>query len=226
MTSDPIRRAATGAAAQPGDRGGQRADLVDGGHRRLGDRPRGRSARSSRRRSSRREPIARIRFATVEHGTASRCSGPGWFGVRARHGRVEGEYPLFMPMTTEQATVGGRETFGEPKKIGAVTDRRRRHHVHARFERMGFTLAEVTGHARRTRSTSRRATRSTSTSSAARRPTARASTASPRSSTCIGTRKRGTGGTIDGTLKLGESPRRPDRRRAGRAGSCRCSWPK
>ena len=33
-----------------------------------------------------------------------------------------------MPMTTEQATIGGRETFGEPKKIGARRDRRRRRH--------------------------------------------------------------------------------------------------
>jgi acetoacetate decarboxylase len=26
-----------------------------------------------------------------------------------------------MPMTTEQATVGGRETFGEPKKIAEMS---------------------------------------------------------------------------------------------------------
>src|SRR5262249_8748210 len=67
------------------------------------------------------EPLARIRFATVDMGTGIPVFGAGWFGVRARHGGVEGEYPLFMPMTTEQATVGGRETFGEPKKIGGVS---------------------------------------------------------------------------------------------------------
>src|SRR6478672_11464047 len=61
------------------------------------------------------EPLARIRFATVDMGT-----GIPVFGARARHGKVEGEYPVFMPMTTEQATIGGRETFGEPKKIGGV----------------------------------------------------------------------------------------------------------
>ena len=54
-------------------------------------------------------------------GTGIPVFGAGWFGVRARHGSVEGEYALFMPMTTEQATVGGRETFGEPKKIGGVS---------------------------------------------------------------------------------------------------------
>ncbi len=90
------------------------------------------------------DPIARIRFATVSMGGIP-VFGAGWFGVRARHGRVEGEYPLFMPMTTEQATVGGRETFGEPKKIGAVTVDVDDTTVHARFERLGFTLAEVTG---------------------------------------------------------------------------------
>ena len=91
------------------------------------------------------EPLARIRFATVDMGTGIPVFGAGWFGVRARHGSKEGEYALFMPMTTEQATVGGRETYGEPKKIGGVTIERTDDHVHARFERMGFLLAEVRG---------------------------------------------------------------------------------
>ena len=91
------------------------------------------------------EALARIRFATVNMGTGIPVFGAGWFGVRARHGSVEGEYPLFMPMTTEQATVGGRETFGEPKKIGAVAINVDGDHLHAKFERMGFVLAEVSG---------------------------------------------------------------------------------
>jgi len=91
------------------------------------------------------EPRARLRFATVDMGTGIPVFGAGWFGVRARHGSVEGEYALFMPMTTEQATVGGRETLGEPKKIGAVSIAVVGDHVHARFERMGFPLAEVKG---------------------------------------------------------------------------------
>ena len=88
---------------------------------------------------------ARIRFATVDMGTGIPVFGAGWFGVRARHGNVEGEYPLFMPMTTEQSTIGGRETYGEPKKIGAVSIDIDDDHVTARFERMGFKLAELTG---------------------------------------------------------------------------------
>lgn len=91
------------------------------------------------------EPLARIRFATVNMGTGIPIFGAGWFGVRARHGSVEGEYALFMPMTTEQATVGGRETYGEPKKIGGVTIDLDGDHVHARFDRMGFPLAVVDG---------------------------------------------------------------------------------
>src|SRR5690348_16304000 len=91
------------------------------------------------------EPLARIRFATVDMGTGIPVFGAGWFDVRARHGSVEGEYALFMPMTTEQATVGGRETYGEPKKIGAVSISVEGDNVHARFERLGFTLAEVRG---------------------------------------------------------------------------------
>jgi acetoacetate decarboxylase len=48
-------------------------------------------------------------------------------------------------MTTEQATIGGRETYGEPKKIGAVAIDLDGDLLHARFERMGFVLAEVQG---------------------------------------------------------------------------------
>jgi acetoacetate decarboxylase len=91
------------------------------------------------------EPFARIRFATVNMGSGIPVFGAGWFGVRARHGSQQGEYALFMPMTTEQATVGGRETYGEPKKIGAVAIDIDGDQVHAHIERMGFRLAEVNG---------------------------------------------------------------------------------
>src|SRR3954454_2920295 len=91
------------------------------------------------------ESRARIRFATVDMGTGIPTFGAGWFGVRARHAGTEGEYALFMPMTTEQATIGGRETFGEPKKIGGVTITLDGDRVTARMERMGFVLAEVAG---------------------------------------------------------------------------------
>jgi acetoacetate decarboxylase len=91
------------------------------------------------------EPLARLRFATVDMGTGIPIFGAGWFGVRARHGSQEGEYALFMPMTTEQATVGGRETYGEPKKIGSVAIDRDGDEIYAHIERLGFPLAEVRG---------------------------------------------------------------------------------
>src|SRR4029079_950561 len=84
------------------------------------------------------EPLARIRFATVDMGTGIPVFGAGWFGVRARHGKGEGESSLFMPMPSEQATIGGRETYGEPKKIGGVSIDIDDDVVVARFERMGF----------------------------------------------------------------------------------------
>ncbi len=67
------------------------------------------------------DPTARLRIAVVDMGTGLPTFGAGWFGVRARHGQVDGEYALFMPMSTEQATIGGRETFGEPKKIAQLS---------------------------------------------------------------------------------------------------------
>ena len=90
-------------------------------------------------------PTARLRVAVVDMGTGLPPFGAGWFGVRARHGDVEGEYALFMPMTTEQSTIGGRETFGEPKKIAQVTLDTDGDRLAARIARMGATVAEITG---------------------------------------------------------------------------------
>jgi acetoacetate decarboxylase len=88
---------------------------------------------------------ARLRIATVDMGTGLKPFGAGWFGVRCKHGSTEGEYALFMPMTTEQATIGGRETFGEPKKIADVTLSLDGDRVSAYIERMGFRVAEISG---------------------------------------------------------------------------------
>jgi acetoacetate decarboxylase len=88
---------------------------------------------------------ARLRIATVDMGTGLKPFGAGWFGVRCRHGSTEGEYALFMPMTTEQATIGGRETFGEPKKIADVTLQLDGDRVSTWIERMGFRVAELAG---------------------------------------------------------------------------------
>ena len=89
-------------------------------------------------------PTARLRIAVVDMGTGLKPFGAGWFGVRARHGE-EGEYALFMPMTTEQATIGGRETFGEPKKLADVELTVEGDALTARIGRMGSTVAELSG---------------------------------------------------------------------------------
>jgi acetoacetate decarboxylase len=91
------------------------------------------------------QPTARLRIAVVDMGTGLPSFGAGWFGVRARHQDVEGEYPLFMPMSTEQATIGGRETYGEPKKIADIVLELEDDRLAARIARMGSTVAELTG---------------------------------------------------------------------------------
>jgi acetoacetate decarboxylase len=90
------------------------------------------------------EPLVRATITTVDMPGGYRF-GAGYFAVRARHEAIDGEYPLFMPMTTEQATVGGRETFGEPKKIGEVWVERDGADVRGVMARMGFTVVEITG---------------------------------------------------------------------------------
>lgn len=94
--------------------------------------------------SSEAGPLVRATITTVTM-PGGRPFGAGWFGVRARHGDIEGEYPLFMPMTSEQATVGGRETYGEPKKIGEVWVKRDGDQVEGVMARMGFTVCEIRG---------------------------------------------------------------------------------
>jgi len=60
-----------------------------------------------------------VRHRRIGHGRPP--FGAGTFAVEAMHGDILGGYPLVMPMTTEQAVVGGRETYGEPKKLADVT---------------------------------------------------------------------------------------------------------
>jgi acetoacetate decarboxylase len=71
--------------------------------------------------------------------------GAGSFSVAASHEGTEGWYALLMPMTTEQSVIGGRETFGEPKKLGQVALERDGDRVHGAITRLGTTIAELTG---------------------------------------------------------------------------------
>lgn len=71
--------------------------------------------------------------------------GSGVFGVRARYEDTEGTYILTMPMTAEQAVLSGRDTYGEPKKIGEIDLRVEGDRVEARVTRMGITYLEGRG---------------------------------------------------------------------------------
>ncbi len=71
--------------------------------------------------------------------------GSGVFGVRATHEGVEGTYLLTMPMTAEQAVLGGRDTFGEPKKLAQIDFKLEGDAVSARVQRMGIPYLEIRG---------------------------------------------------------------------------------
>ena len=91
------------------------------------------------------EPLARITIATVDLDRGLPTFGAGTFAVRAQHEGTVGDYPLLMPMTTEQSVIGGRETFGEPKKLAEVTLERDGDGVVGRVTRLGTTIIEVAG---------------------------------------------------------------------------------
>jgi acetoacetate decarboxylase len=95
-------------------------------------------------------PLVRITITRVEMPGLA-VFGAGWIGLQARHGDRLGEYPIFMPMTTEQSTIGGRETNGEPKKLAEVEVVRTGNRIEARIARMGFVLCEVMGTVTETR---------------------------------------------------------------------------
>jgi acetoacetate decarboxylase len=91
------------------------------------------------------EPLVRVTVATVDVGRGYGVFGAGTFAVHCRYEDTDGDYALVMPMTTEQATIGGRETFGEPKKIADIVLDRDGDKVRGAFTRMGTTFLEVAG---------------------------------------------------------------------------------
>ena len=90
-------------------------------------------------------PLVRVNISKVD--LPGYPLGAGSFAVAASHGGVDGWYPLVMPMTHERALTGGREVFGEPKKLGEVTVERDGDVVRGRMARHGIAFVEVHGHA-------------------------------------------------------------------------------
>ncbi|WP_031173797.1 acetoacetate decarboxylase family protein [Streptomyces durhamensis] len=88
-------------------------------------------------------PLVRVTVSKV--GLPGLPLGAGSFAVAAAHGAVEGWYPLVMPMTQERALTGGREVFGEPKKLGEVTVERDGSGLRAVLARHGIAFVEVRG---------------------------------------------------------------------------------
>jgi acetoacetate decarboxylase len=96
------------------------------------------------------EPLVRVTIATVDVGRGYPVFGAGTVAVLCRHEQVEGDYALVMPMTTEQSVIGGRETFGEPKKLAAIDltvdgAAGAGAGVNGCFERMGTRFVEIDG---------------------------------------------------------------------------------
>ncbi len=71
--------------------------------------------------------------------------GSAVFGVRASYDGVEGIWLLTMPMTSEQAVIPGRETYGEPKKLAAIDFQQEGDRVRAVVTRMGVAYLEARG---------------------------------------------------------------------------------
>ncbi|PWI19246.1 acetoacetate decarboxylase [Streptomyces sp. Act143] len=88
-------------------------------------------------------PLARVTISKVD--LPGYPLGAGSFAVAAAHGDVDGWYPLVMPMTHERALIGGREVFGEPKKLGEVVVERAGPVVRAFLARHGIAFVEVRG---------------------------------------------------------------------------------
>jgi acetoacetate decarboxylase len=90
------------------------------------------------------EPLVRIQLQRVQiEGRPP--FGSAVFSVTARHGDLEGDYPLFMPQSTEQSVTGGRETFGEPKKLADIHVDRDGDKATATVDRLGYRLITVNG---------------------------------------------------------------------------------
>ena len=91
------------------------------------------------------DPVVRVTLAQVDMPGAEEPLGAGTFAVKCRHEETDGFYDLLMIMNREAAVVGGRETFGEPKKLGHAWLRHEGGEVSGVMGRQGVDLVEITG---------------------------------------------------------------------------------
>ena len=91
-------------------------------------------------------PVVKVSIATVDLDRPGvPVFGAGTFGVQCSHEGLVGFYPLLMPMTTEQSVIGGRETFGEPKKLAQISLDRDGDSLVGTVTRLGTTIIELRG---------------------------------------------------------------------------------
>jgi len=90
-------------------------------------------------------PLVRLNIASVDMPHMDVPLGAAVVSVTCKHDGREGLYDLTMVMTTEQAVIGGREIFGEPKKIGNVSLTRDGDGIHGLVSRLGVDYLELDG---------------------------------------------------------------------------------
>jgi acetoacetate decarboxylase len=93
-------------------------------------------------------PVAEPRMRAMVGRFGSNCVGDfagGCVYVPCAHDGLAGEYNLFQYMDTDQATIFGRDVFGEPKKMAKATLRARLNHMHGTIERHGVPLITLEG---------------------------------------------------------------------------------
>jgi len=94
------------------------------------------------------EPVAEPRMRAMVGRFGSNCVGDfdgGCVYVTCAHDGLEGEYNVFQYMDTDQATIFGRDVFGEPKKMATATLRARGEQMHGTIERHGVALITLEG---------------------------------------------------------------------------------
>jgi acetoacetate decarboxylase len=92
------------------------------------------------------EPLGQPRVTAMVGRWRSNCVGDfagGALYVAARFGHIVGDYVLSMWMDGDQATIYGRDVFGEPKKIAASRLHRSGRQMSGLIERHGVTLIEL-----------------------------------------------------------------------------------
>ena len=89
-------------------------------------------------------PLVRVSVSRVELGAAGNI-GACIFGVDCKYKGAAGHYPITMPMSTEPVVIGGRERFGEPKKLAEIDFERTDGSIVATVARYGRTYIELRG---------------------------------------------------------------------------------